>query len=255
LAAPLASPRRSADQVADEKARAAHAEGNTIEEERQFDLILAKRPKDPDALLGRARARLGNGNVRGAIEDLKQAAKHTDDPRIHAWLGYCYNQGPKHEWAIDSYRAALKGKFANAAVYNNLAYGYLQQGSFAEAEAQLRLAVEMDRELAAAWHNLAVLELRLALHDRQRVPTEGVRCVVRRSVWAPLRPTCTAMRPCLCRRLERSRPRGEGRVSDRLPELFREGHQARPRPAQASDRCLVEFSADPDFLSSRRRPA
>jgi superkiller protein 3 len=82
------------------------------------------------------------------------------DPRVadraSRRLGVLYDRTDQQARAMNEYQALL-GKFPkDPALLNDIGYSYYNRGQWADAEAYLRRAVDLDRTNARAWVNLGM---------------------------------------------------------------------------------------------------
>jgi hypothetical protein len=131
--------------------------------------------ESPQTYLARGRAYFRVGKMYAAADDLILADKLQPTGQTQAALGYCYSLMGNHRWAIGCYRLAMARDFKTAVVFNNLAYSLMMTGEDDKAAAEyLRMATQADPRLQAAYYNLATLELKKAVNDRDRISSEGL---------------------------------------------------------------------------------
>jgi len=153
-------------------------EGRYPEAIKALTASLEADPDNADVHFKRARALQKAGRFAEAILDYEHDGIKNDAKAI-ACRGYCYSHDlmSEHKQAAICFDAAIKGGFANAIVWNDLAYSQNRSGNFAAAEANASAALELDLNLRAAYYNRALARLQLALADKFKVydATPGLR--------------------------------------------------------------------------------
>jgi Flp pilus assembly protein TadD len=148
-----------------ERARAAFVAGNFAEAERLFSEALVADPNSERVRWWLAATRLKlseDENPDEAHHHLSLAlegfwAINRDHPTgaTFAAIGYCYSRSPQYTTAIFNFDEAEKAGFRTAELYNDRAYNRGCLYDFDNAEADLAKAIELNPNLAAAYHNLA----------------------------------------------------------------------------------------------------
>lgn len=95
-----------------------------------------------------------------AARDFDRAEKLAPDGRNLAAIGYCETCIPGGSGAaIEHYKRAQKVGFANAELYNNLGFCYMNTGKPKEARKCLDQAIELKPGLQAAYYNRALIQM------------------------------------------------------------------------------------------------
>jgi tetratricopeptide (TPR) repeat protein len=117
--------------------------------------------------------KLGNGAF--AFPDGWRAEDLLQHGRDLARIGFFLNNttGSSHESIILFYRRALAAGYKRAEVYNNLGYSYYCSTKLPEARQYLDEAVRQAPQLQAAWHNRALVDLKLSI-SRSYNPSQGI---------------------------------------------------------------------------------
>jgi len=146
----------------------AQARGQPVEAISHYDRAFEADPKFVDALFARGRAHLRSGDMQLAFKDFTETAKVVEDGCVTACRAYCIcTLDKQYGTASTWFKQAIDQQFASAAVYNDLGYCYLQTRKLEEAARYLKEAVRLDGDLQPAFHNLAIVEFRLALQDKR----------------------------------------------------------------------------------------
>jgi Tfp pilus assembly protein PilF len=93
-----------------------------------------------------------------AIELYEKARQldHQAGVKATRHLAFIHDRMGNFDRALEEYRRAMKDNPRDAALLNNLGYGYYNRGEWAAAEKQLRKAVDLEPKLASAWINLGM---------------------------------------------------------------------------------------------------
>ncbi len=126
-----------------------------------------------EARLLRARSNLRQKNFVAAFADLEPLAGKFADGRATAGLAHAF-AAVKGDYGMATahYRHAIEQGYCPAVVYNNLGFCLAEVGQLHEAEAALKKALQLDPQLAAAYHSLARIEFQLAMAEL-RIPSTG----------------------------------------------------------------------------------
>jgi serine/threonine protein kinase len=118
-------------------------------------------PQSSQIMFLRGKALHKIGEYRAALENYNEAEKLASPDLLgplHANMAYCLNQLGTHEVAAKYYEKALAFNYANAALFNNLAYSYLKdRGNRSKAWTlgYLEKAQALDPNLQGPYHNQA----------------------------------------------------------------------------------------------------
>ena len=149
---------RKTDRANDEALRRAvalHRAGRVTEALARYDLILAARPDDPDALSRSAVALFQLGDPAGAEERLRKAVERAPDhAEAFGNLGIVLRARGRSEEAESAYARAVAIEPGNANALFNLGIAKHGAGKLAEAEAAYRKALEVRPGWAEALNNL-----------------------------------------------------------------------------------------------------
>jgi serine/threonine protein kinase len=136
-----------------QEARAAYAAGDTDAALERVGRALDAAPDSAAAHFLRGRIYQRRDNPGLAQAGYAKADSLSHDGRGAAGLGYLLTSARNHKRAIAAYETAIKEGFATPEVYNDLAFSQIKEGSYGQAEANLRLALALDPHLSAARHN------------------------------------------------------------------------------------------------------
>jgi tetratricopeptide (TPR) repeat protein len=137
-------------------AAAAGLNGNYADAVRLLTLVLDADPNQPAVYFRRGRAYQLLGRHMDAIRDFERAGPDTDG-KLAACLGYSYTRLADQPKAIRSYERAIQTGFANAAVYNNLAFCHLREvPKPAAAHKAATAALDLEPSMLAASYNRAL---------------------------------------------------------------------------------------------------
>jgi serine/threonine protein kinase len=152
----------------------AFEQGHYAEAIDHLSLSLAE-AESPAAYLARGRANMKVGKLNAALDDFKLADKLQPTGQTQAALGYCYSVMDNHHWAVGCYRIAIDRDFKTAVVFNNLGYSLMFTPDADHEAAQfLWKATKADPRLQTAYYNLATLQLKKALRDRDGISSEAL---------------------------------------------------------------------------------
>lgn len=116
------------------------------------------RQKKLEAILAAAEVMEKSGKFAEAIIYYEQIREL--DPRRDLFasrkLAVLYDRKGDFDKALDEYRKLIEANPKDAAVHNDLGYGYYNRGKFEAAEKSLRKAVELDPTNKRAWANLGM---------------------------------------------------------------------------------------------------
>jgi tetratricopeptide (TPR) repeat protein len=119
--------------------------------------------------LGRAYQNLGPTNQPSyslAIEQYEHAQKLAPDGKNLAAIGYCFHLAGRKHAALAAYREAEEAGFVNAELLNNMGVCVIDTTDNRAAARQFfDRAIATDRNLAAAYHNRAILLTDAAKND------------------------------------------------------------------------------------------
>ena len=129
-----------------------------------YDRAIALEPRQPDALIARARLRRQIGDLEGAIHDYNRII----ELRPNTALTYSHRGQVKRKkgdltGAISDYNRAIELNPSDASFYNNRGLARKHLGDVAAALADLERAIELDPKLGVAYANRA--EVRQAQKD------------------------------------------------------------------------------------------
>jgi tetratricopeptide (TPR) repeat protein/tRNA A-37 threonylcarbamoyl transferase component Bud32 len=128
----------------------------------EADRLIESGAGDARALIARGRARLQQGDLRGAIADHQRACEL--DPRsARAWygLGACLTQAGDNEAAMAAFERSLELEPRQAHVLSDRAVVKQNTGDLQGAADDLTRALELDPGNAVAWTNRAVMRREL----------------------------------------------------------------------------------------------
>jgi serine/threonine protein kinase len=128
-----------------------------------FTTALRSDPHNGEILIARADALCQLGDFRMAFEDYREANRSIPGAALIAKMAYCLSRLGQHLEATGSYRAALNGGYRSPGLLNNIGFAFHQLGQLDESEKYLRQAIQLDGNLGAAHHTLALVSLRRAL--------------------------------------------------------------------------------------------
>jgi serine/threonine protein kinase/Flp pilus assembly protein TadD len=131
-----------------------------------FSDAVRANPRSAEARFARARAEQELGDYSTAFEDYEAAYSLAPSAELTACKAYCLSRLAQHEQAIAGYQAAMDAGCCSPALLNDLGFCCLQRRRYDEAEVYLRRALEMDEDLYAAHHNLALVFLQRAMLNR-----------------------------------------------------------------------------------------
>jgi len=133
--------------------------------------------ESPQAYLARGRANMKVGKLNAARDDLTLADKLQPTGQTQAALGYCYSALGHHSWAVGCYRKAIQRDFRTGGVLNNLGYSlkFTPGGAEEEAAQWFEEAIKADPRLQVAYHNRAIVELKKACEQPDRISSEALR--------------------------------------------------------------------------------
>jgi eukaryotic-like serine/threonine-protein kinase len=138
-----------------------------------------------EALVGRARARIANGDHLRALDDLVAAQELRTDSQIEALLGYCKNQMEIPSAAIPRYERAMELGLNTAELLNDLGYSHQKTGNLRDARNSFDRALEINPDLAAARYNRALLGQQRAVSDNQPIEQQAIDDILRAIELAP----------------------------------------------------------------------
>jgi tetratricopeptide (TPR) repeat protein len=107
------------------------------------------------------------------------------DGKVQACLAYCYTQvkhRPRFDLAFELYQKAVAQGYATAVIYNNMGHCCFRDSARLYPDKgmeYLEKAIQLDPHMQVAYHNLALLDLRIATgKDRLNyVPERGINAV------------------------------------------------------------------------------
>lgn len=112
----------------------------------------------PDAHLNLALALADRGQLEEAVRELEIAHEQApDDEMIHHELACCLIDLERYPDAIGHLKRIIKAHSEHVEAYVDLGIAYTAQGFFAEAEASLTRALEIDEHDVASHYHLAAL--------------------------------------------------------------------------------------------------
>ena len=106
-----------------------------------------------------------------AIKNYKKALKDSNDPRIHARIGYCYAQSGYTKEAVEYYRKA-HNKTHDHSINVGLAMSEYDAGNMDESEAIIHELRRSNNLETSTKETLDNLEARIALVRRERTRLE-----------------------------------------------------------------------------------
>ena len=151
-----------------------YREGRYAEAVACYDRALEENPNLTAALFDRGRAKLKQGEFALALIDFQKANEVKPTGRTHACIGFCMSSLKQHAAAIDCYLKAIESGYAPGEVYNDLGYSYLLQGKQNDAKKAFDEAVLRNANVAASYHNRALIHLNWARNGRPESIALGV---------------------------------------------------------------------------------
>jgi len=149
---------------------AAYDRGDTEAAVQHLDVALRHNPTLSDARYLRALAHCRQKDYIAARADLDRLCTEGPNGRARAALAYVLAELRSDDgMAIVHFRRAIEDGYSPAEVYNNMGYCLYKRAKLRDAADALREAIAQNPELAAAHHNLARTEFRLAF-QQQRAP-------------------------------------------------------------------------------------
>jgi len=127
----------------------------------------------PEALLEKALRTRDSADFLDAAQKLARAYRDRPDASLAAWVGYCFAEGESLDSGKRFLDLALLEHANSAILWNDLGYCNTSLLHREEAEIQFKRAIQIDPQLQAAHHNLALLLLRRAMNNGQPLPAEA----------------------------------------------------------------------------------
>jgi len=125
----------------------------------RFATVRALAPSNLDVARQNALVAIQNGEADQAIPLLDELiAEHPNFPDLHHLLGLAHGDQGDHDRAVACFKTALDLNQHYLKARINLAFTYMEREQFAEAEAELRLALKTDPENSLAHSALAEIE-------------------------------------------------------------------------------------------------
>ncbi len=136
--------------------------------EKQYETVLAKDPKNLDALSNLGVVYFRTGKIRSAESTLKKAlAIDPNDDSVLTTLGVVHYRQSKFDEALEELRKAIELNPNSATAHNYLGITASQKGRQQEAEKEMLQAIAEDPNYADAHFNLAVILITMQPSSRE----------------------------------------------------------------------------------------
>jgi serine/threonine protein kinase/Tfp pilus assembly protein PilF len=140
----------------------------------KFSQAIQADPNNAEAYFGRGQAYARLGQFPLALPDFQQAHQLVPGGLKQACVGYCLSHLGYADAARQAYKEAMDGGFTTGAVLNNLGHAYLTLKRFPEARDSLTQALQLDKDLQAAYYNRALVYLQIASQDAAKYPVRHI---------------------------------------------------------------------------------